>query len=166
MLRFVWVLVLALAAGPLHAGEFQKWTGARTPPLSLKGLDGRARTLASVRGKVVVVNFWATWCEPCRTELPAFDKLREEFGERRLEVWGVNYAEPAQRVRRFLEQVPVGFSVLMDEEGAVSKQWGVRVLPATFVLGTDGRIRYALRGEIEDGGDGLKKVIRELLPGT
>ena len=158
---FLFSGLLATGAG---AQELRPWTGGATPPLALGDLDGKLHRLEAYRGKVVLVNFWATWCEPCRDEMPSIGKLRESLAGRRFTVLAVNLGESEARVRRFLEAMPVAFPVLLDRDTASAKAWGARILPASFLVGADGRIRYSVLGEIDWGGDKARRAVLELLP--
>jgi thiol-disulfide isomerase/thioredoxin len=160
--------LLALAAlalaGAAGAAELKPWTGGPTPPLVLEDLHGRAHSLADdYRGKVVLVNFWATWCEPCLAEMPSIERLRKSLADRPFAVLAVNLGEPLGRIERFLERVPVGFPTLRDRDTAVAKAWKARVVPATFLVGPDGRIRYVHYGELDWSSDPVRKRVAELL---
>ena len=152
---------LATAAGA--AGEIQAWKGGPTPALELQDLQGRAHRLADYRGKVVLVNFWATWCEPCRAEMPSMEQLRKSLAGKPFEVLAVNLGEPPSRIERFLEKLPVSFPLLLDRDTATAKAWKARILPASFLLGRDGRIRYVHYGEIDWSGPAARAKIAELL---
>ena len=95
-------------------------------------------TLTAYRGRVVLVNFWATWCEPCREEMPALQALQDKLGKERLVVLAVNYGESPEKVQQFVHHTPVDFPLLLDRHMEAAKAWGVRVLPTSFVLGQDG----------------------------
>jgi peroxiredoxin len=146
------------------AQQLKPWSGGATPPLALQGIDGRLHRLEDYRGKVVLVNFWATWCEPCREEMPSMNKLRAALAGQQFEVLAVNLAEPESRIRRFIEQVPLDFPVLMDRDSAAAKAWRARVLPISFLVGPDGRIRYWVVGEIDWMQERARKAIETLLP--
>lgn len=142
------VLAIATAVAPAAPpAELKPWLGGPAPALALQDLQGAAQTLQAHRGKVVVLNFWATWCEPCREEMPSFNKLRKTFAGRPVEVLAVNVGEGEGRIKAFLDKVPVEFPVLLDRDAAASKAWKVRMLPATFILDREGRIRYSHAGE-------------------
>lgn len=157
-------LALALAAPLAGAQELRPWRGGAAPPLALQDLEGRAHRLEDYRGKVVLVNFWATWCDPCRAEMPAMNQLRASLAGRPFAVLAVNLAESESRIRRFMEQVPLDFVVLLDRDSGAAKAWKARVLPVSFVLDAGGRIRYSALGEIDWAQDGVRKAILALMP--
>jgi thiol-disulfide isomerase/thioredoxin len=156
-------LLLAPGAG-FAKDDLKAWTGGPTPALRLKDLEGREHALEAYRGKVVLVNFWATWCAPCLEEMPSIERLRQSLAGRPFAVLAVNLAEPDERVRAFLAKVPVGFPVLMDREAAAARAWKARMLPATFIVGADGRVRYSYVGELDWSREPVRKQIADLLP--
>jgi thiol-disulfide isomerase/thioredoxin len=155
------VLGLALLATPAAAEVLKPWTGGATPALELSDLQGGKHRLADYRGKVVLVNFWATWCEPCRDEMPSIERLRASLEGRKFAVLAVNLAEPESRIRKFLDAVPVGFPVLLDRDSQTTRAWQAKLLPATYIVGPDGRIRYRHVGEL----DWSKPEVRNLILG-
>ena len=160
-------ILLALAAAWAFAAgaqELKPWTGGSAPSLSLEDLDGRPHSLETYRGKVVLVNFWATWCEPCRDEMPSIERLRSSLDGRPFVVLAVNLAEPTSRIRRYLEKVPVGFTVLQDRDTSTAKAWKARILPATYVIGPDGKIRYSYVGELDWSQEKVRRTIVSLFP--
>ena len=96
---------------------------------------------------MVIVNFWATWCAPCRDEMPSLNALKGSLEGKPVAFLAVNLGEGEGRITEFLKRVPVDFPVLLDRDGQASKAWKARLLPATFILGFDGRIRYHSAGE-------------------
>jgi thiol-disulfide isomerase/thioredoxin len=152
---------LALLGSPAVAQVLKPWSGGATPPLELSDLQGTRHRLADYRGKVVMVNFWATWCVPCRDEMPSIERLRASLEGRRFAVLAVNLAEPESRIRKFLEAVPVRFPVLLDRDTQASKAWQARLLPATYIVGPDGAIRYRHVGEL----DWSRPEVREAILG-
>ena len=160
-MRFVFLIACLLAA-PVHANELKRWSGP-TPPLELVDLDGKRHRLGDYRGSAVVVNFWATWCEPCRDEMPSLERLRASVQGRPVVILAVNLAEPESRVRKFLDAMPVRFPILMDRDAGVAKAWQARLLPATYVLGPDGAIRYRHLGELDWSRPEIRAQITDLI---
>jgi thiol-disulfide isomerase/thioredoxin len=161
------LLAAALLLGPAGGAAqeaLRPWQGGPTPALRLEDLEGRAHALESYRGKVVLVNFWATWCEPCKQEMPSIERLRQSLAGRPFAVLAVNLAEPQARVQAFLAKVPLGFPVLLDRDAAAAKAWKARMLPATFIVGADGRVRYSYVGELDWSREPVRKQIAALLP--
>jgi peroxiredoxin len=154
------LLFICVAAG---AAELKPWPGGPTPALELEDMHGQTHRLADYRGKVVVVNFWATWCEPCRAEMPSMDGLRSSLQDKPFEVLAVNLAEPLSRIEKFLGTMPLRFPLLRDRDGSVAKAWKARLLPASFVLGRDGRIRYVAYGEVDWTSEAVRARVNELL---
>jgi thiol-disulfide isomerase/thioredoxin len=158
---------LMLAVVPLAAcaqGALQAWTGpAAAPPIELRTLDGRPLALSELRGKVVVVNFWATWCEPCIDEMPSMQRLREKLAGEAFEILAVNFQEGEPRIRGFLKRVPVTFPIVRDTDGSAARAWKVRIFPSSFVVDAAGTIRYALVGTIDWAAPETEETLRALL---
>lgn len=152
------------AAAACGAADLKAWTGGPPPALELKDLEARPHRLADYRGRVILINFWATWCGPCRDEMPSIQRLKEKLAGRPFAVLAVNLDEPESRVRKFLSQMTVDFTVLLDPERKAAKAWEARILPASFVIGPDGRIRYSLVGEINWDHERVVSRVSELLP--
>ena len=158
------VLLVSLASFAADAQGLKPWAGGATPSLALRDLEGRQHRLEDYRGKVVLVNFWATWCEPCREEMPAMQKLRAALAGRPFEVLAVNLAESEARIRRFTAETPIAFPVLLDRDGGVAKSWRARVLPVSFVIGPQGKIRYSVLGELDWSEESIRRAIVALMP--
>jgi thiol-disulfide isomerase/thioredoxin len=163
-MRLLVALCLSACATLAAAQQLRAWPGGATPPLALQDLDGRPHALEDYRGKVVLINFWATWCEPCRAEMPSINKLRASLAGQPFVVLAVNLGENEQRIRRFMAQVPLEFTVLLDRDNAAAKAWRTRVLPASFLVGPDGRVRYAVIGEYDWEQDAARKAVLALMP--
>ena len=158
--------MLCAAAGvPAAAAELAPWQGGSTPGLELRELSGASHDLAAYRGKVVLVNFWATWCEPCRAEMPSIERLRQQFSDAPFAVLAVNVDEPEARIRKFLERMPLRFVILLDPGMQATRTWNARILPASFLIGRDGRIRYSVRGDLDWSSERVVATVRELLRG-
>jgi len=150
------MLLLGSSAG---AAGLQARDPAPAPPLVARDLGGKERALADYRGKVVLLNFWATWCPPCRREMPSMERLRVKMQGRPLEIIALDSAEPIEDVKGFLATMKLEFTILLDPDGAITKRWKVFGLPTTFLLDRQGRIRYVLSGAAEwDEGDALQAI--------
>lgn len=151
--RQILLAAAALAArGPAAAAETLRtdWPrGKRTPPLQLELLDGTRWSLDQQRGDVLLINFWASWCEPCRDEMPALVRLAERERANGLRVLAVNYREPADTVRRFLAATPLALDIALDVDGSAAKAFDVHGFPGTVAIGRDGRVRFVTMGECD-----------------
>jgi len=156
------VLLLAVAL-PAAAQELKPAPATPAPALELSDLAGRTHKLADYRGKVVLVNFWATWCEPCREEMPSIERLRASLEGRPFAVLAVNLAEPESRIRKFLDTMPLGFAVLLDRDAKVARAWQAKMLPATYVVDRDGMVRFQHRGELDWSRPEVRRQIAALL---
>ena len=135
------LLFFALGIGVswLWRSREQLRVGKPAPDFTLPALDGRLVRLRDYQGRVVVLNFWATWCTPCQEEMPLLDQLHRSASEE-LVVLAVNQGERPEQVQAFLEQHQLRLPVLLDRDTRVSRQYGVRGLPTTIVIDPTGRI--------------------------
>ncbi len=120
-------------------------------------------SLEKLRGKVVLVNFWATWCEPCVAEMPALQKLQREFADQGFEVLGVNYQEGPARINAFITKHSIRFPVVRDDDGAAAKAWGAQVFPASFLIDRAGRRRFYCLGDVDWTSPKMMNTIRMLI---
>ena len=160
---------LALAATQTFAQagfDVQPWPASKPAP-QLAGFDaaGKALALTSLRGQAVVINFWASWCEPCREEMPSLAQLaRAHTGK--LHVLAVNYKESPVAVAQFVATTDLELPTLRDPDGALARAWGIRVFPSTVLVGADGRVRSVVRGALDWNGAAAQPLIAPLLPGA
>jgi cytochrome c biogenesis protein CcmG, thiol:disulfide interchange protein DsbE len=157
------LLIALLFCQSVAAAELKRWDGGATPELALEDLAGKQHNLADYRGKVVLVNFWATWCEPCRAEMPSMDRLRGSLEGKPFAVLAVNLAEPLSRIEKFADATPVRFPLLRDRDGSAAKTWKAKLLPASFLIGRDGRIKYVAYGELDWTSEPVRARVTELL---
>ena len=111
----------------------------RPPDFSGITADGKTVSLAGLRGRVVLLNFWATWCNECRPEMPMFERLHREFSARGLSVIGINAREGTAAVREYSKELGLTFPLLLDSRGEINAAYGVIGLPTTFLIRRDGR---------------------------
>ncbi len=155
----------ALASGARAAYQVRPWSGA-VPPLMLHDLHGKPWDLAALHGRPVLLNFWATWCEPCREEMPSLQALARRHDSDALAVLMVNYRESESTIRRFLERTPLALPVLLDRDGSAARAWTSRVFPTTVLIDRSGRPRHQVVGAVDWAGDDARQWPRELLPGA
>lgn len=152
-----------LARPALASAVLTEWKGPpAAPAIELFTPEGTVFTLASLRGRVVLVNFWATWCEPCVTEMPSLQRLRDQFAPR-FEVLGVNYQEGPARIRAFIDKSGISFPIVRDTDGAVAKAWGARIFPASYVVDRAGNVKHVLIGGADWTSAALVSTIQRLL---
>ena len=135
------------------------------PGFSLADMDGETHALADYRGQVILLNFWATWCPPCRREMPALEALYLKYREQGLVVLAVNQWEDADHVFAYMGDLNVfpSFPILFDPESRVAEDFGVKGLPTSFVIDRQGRIVYrAVGGRVFDH-PGIERILRPLL---
>ncbi len=160
----------ANAASPEHpdiATTLSPWRGRPAAPATeLKTLDGAAWSLAALRGKVVIVNFWATWCEPCRAEMPSLMRLREQFAGAPLEVVAINYLDDETNIREFLKVMPLAMTIVRDRDGAAAGAWRARALPTSYVVDGKGIVRYSVFGSADWTAAPIVAAMRQLLTTT
>jgi thiol-disulfide isomerase/thioredoxin len=138
---------------------------AQAKDFAFKDLDGKLQRLSDYRGKVVLVNFWATWCPPCRREMPSMERLHQKLKDQPFAILAVNQMENFDLVFSFtgqLEPAPT-FPILLDGEGKSAKAWGVKGLPASFIVDKQGRIAYRAMGGREFDHPEMEKVLRALI---
>lgn len=151
-------------SGNAFKESLQPYPGEQfAPPFVLEDLQGNSYDLAEYRGKVVLLNFWATWCPPCVKEIPSLGRLQERLADEPFVVLSVDIGEEPEAVAAFLQKIPAQFPVLLDQAGDTVQSWNIRAFPTTFLLDKTGKIRYAYFGALEWDDDGVVETIRQLL---
>ena len=162
MLRAV-VFVFVLAALP-HSASGQ---GVQAPSLTLKSIEGRTVRLSDYRGKVVLINFWATWCPPCRAEIPDLVKLQREYGQDGLQIIGITYQpEGRAHVRKFTRGLKVNYPIVLGTPETKAAFSPDETLPLTVIIGREGTIRGAIAGILlpEEFNVQIKPLLRRRAP--
>jgi peroxiredoxin len=131
------------------------------PNFSLKSISGQAVRLADYKGKVVLLNFWATWCEPCRIEIPAFVELQDRYGSHGFQVIGIATDDETEPVQQFYTRYKMNYPVAMSHRKTIDRYGGIAALPTTFLIGRDGKIHYRVVGAVNL--DSVERWTRDLL---
>jgi peroxiredoxin len=137
--------------------------GTAAPDFTLRTVDGQNLRLNEQRGRVVLVNFWATWCGPCRQEMPHLNRLYEKYRASGFVLLGVNVDEDTRAAVGVASKLGVKFPVLPDADKTVSRLYDLRAMPSTVLIDRDGRVRHLHRGYLAGYEDTYDKQIRELL---
>lgn len=157
-------VALALPRFACAAPVVRPWpAGKATPPLALTDLDGAAWTLSALKGRPVIVNFWATWCEPCRAEMPSLELLATRHERAGLVVVAVNYRESLPTIRHFLDVLPFSLPILLDADGEAASAWTPRVFPTTVLIDRAGVPRQSVIGELDWMGSAAAALVEPLL---
>ncbi len=136
------VLLLSLSGAAFGA----KAIGGAAPDFTLKSLSGKNIKLSEMRGTVILLNFWASWCAPCRTEMPLLSQLHDKYKDLGFTVLGVNVEQDSNMARRYISERPVDFPVLLDNSNKVSKLYQVVAMPTTVLIDRDGNKRFLHQG--------------------
>ncbi len=151
LLLLAWLL-------PAQAQVFSR--GDPAPDFALKDSQGRTVTLASLRGRQVYLDFWASWCGPCRQTFPWMNTLQQRIGHDKLTVLAVNVDEDPAAAAEFLRQHPAGFTVLFDAGGRTAARYQLQGMPSSFLIGADGRLRWSHLGFRSGDGERLEAMLR------
>lgn len=142
-------LLLAAACGLAQEGRAQSLVGKAAPVFTRRDLSGRLIHMRRLRGQVVLLNFWATWCAPCLNEMPAFDAWRRQFGAQGLAVIGISMDDDAAAARRMAERLKIEYPVAMGDARLAESYGRVLGLPKTFLIGRDGKVLAEFEGETD-----------------
>jgi peroxiredoxin len=169
VIGIVLLLAVALGAGVHFLGDelFPVAVGSQAPDFKAVSVDGtkRTKTLADYKGKVVLLNVWATWCEPCRVEMPSIERLHREFGPKGLSVVAVSVDDPGAETRivDFTKELGLSFEVLHDPDQGITRAYQITGYPETFVIARDGTIRKKVIAAADWSSDANRALVRELL---
>jgi peroxiredoxin len=164
ILLSLFILVVSLPSIAQQAGKglTQLPDRPQAPDFVLTDIDGNQYRLSDYRGQVVIINFWATWCPPCRAEMPSMQRAWQQLEKEGTLMLGINVGEDEDTIFQFTANYPVEFPLLMDQDSRVINQWPVRGLPTTFVVSPEGKITYRAIGGREWDDPDLLAMVRAL----
>ena len=156
---FFVAMVLILLAPTGYADNIK----GLAPDFTLKSRSGENIKLSELRGEVVMINFWASWCAPCRQEMPLLEDIYKKFGDLGFTLLAVNVEEDSSKADNLLRDVPVTFPVLYDNTNKVTKLYKVVAMPSTVLVDRNGNLRYLHRGYLPGYEEEYKKQVSELI---
>lgn len=160
-LRFL--LLLSVIVGLFASNASALGVGARAPDINLVDLSGKLVTLGDLKGKVVLVDFWASWCAPCREELPVLEALHKKYRAQGLVVVGVNADSDQANMQKFLRRTPLGFTVVHDGKREVAGRYAPPKMPSSYLIDRKGLVRHVQAGfKASDAAD-LENHVKALL---
>jgi len=161
--RITLFAILFSIAGVLQAANLKPVEGTvAAPALVLQDLQGNKQDLKDYKGQVVLVQFWATYCGPCRKEMPSMNIMMKKMSGVPFKILAVDMGETRQEVEQFVSEVKPEFTILMDEDGSSISDWKVFAAPSNFIIDPDGNIRYTLFGGVEWDSDELIEKLKAI----
>jgi len=151
------ILLLALPAWAGAAGDVQ------APGFTLQSVDGKTVTLGQFKGDVVMINFWASWCGPCRQEMPLLDDIYKQYKDMGFVLLGINVEPDASNANGWLKKTPVSYPILYDPKSAVSQLYQVQAMPTTVIIDRQGIVRYVHNGYLPGDENQYMNSIRSLI---
>ena len=163
VLVVVCLLVLNLSA-KAQGFDVQPWPAKKPIPVfEATDLSGKVWHSSDLRGRAVLINFWASWCEPCRAEMPSLQSLSQFYGPEKLGVLALNFKESKTVAERYVQRTGLTLPVLLDPDGLLARQWGATAFPTTVLIAADGRVKGVVRGELDWTGQAAARLVEPLL---
>ena len=155
-------IALTGAAAPARAVE----AGAPAPNFSLPNAKGEPLALDKLRGRVVYVDFWASWCGPCRRSFPWMNEMQQKYGNKGFTVVAINVDKKRADAEKFLAQIPANFQVVYDEAGTTPAAYAVKGMPSSYLIDARGNVSYVERGFVDESKTPLEERVKALLAVT
>ena len=158
------IIIITLFLSSMFAGNaISAELNKSAPDFTLKALSGENVRLKELSGQVVLINFWASWCGPCRKEMPLLDELHAKYSDLGFTVLGVNVEQQNQKAKEFINELNVSFPILLDEQNTVSKLYDVEAMPTTVVIDRNSNLRYVHYGYQAGDEKRYKKMVKALI---
>lgn len=159
---------LAVMAATLLACASASALSSGDAPPAIDALDqaGNKVDLAALDGKVVLIDFWASWCKPCRQELPLLERLHQQYASQGLVIVGVSIDSSLKKMKRFLNDTPVSFRIVHDRRAEIASRYQPPTMPSSYFIGRDGKIRYVHEGFRKEDAAKIESRIKSLLAET
>jgi len=159
-------LALRATSAQAQSGyEVRSWPAhKRSPAIARLDAEEKPVPLSSLKGQALLINCWATWCEPCREEMPSLSQLAQ-LQSGKLRVVAVNFKQSVATAQRFQDATGLDLPVLYDPEGALARAWGIRVFPSTVLIDAKGRVHSVVRGALDWNSAAATQLVAPLLPG-
>lgn len=155
------MVAVTATAGGLQALDSKP----QAPDFELQSLTGETVRLSTLKGKVVLVNFWASWCAPCRAEMPSMERLWKKMDRENFNLLAINAGQEKSDIAKFFFSLrkPITFPVLLDEQSSASQYWPIKALPVTFILDREGRVAYVSHGAKRWDSKKVRQVLQQLM---
>jgi len=159
----VFVISASFGMGNIANASQKTLDGSPAPDFTLKSRSGKNLRLSDYRGQVVMVNFWASWCGPCRQEMPILEKMFKRYSKLGFVILGVNTEQDSSKANAYLRDIKVSFPILYDTTSKVSKTYSVQAMPTTVIIDRNGKMRYLHAGYKSGYENDYKKQIKKLI---
>ena len=160
------LLITLLSPRAAYSEELEPYTDSTTREFTLPDIKGETQSLSDYRGKVVLVNFWASWCMPCVQEMPELTQLKQHLADQPFVILALNVGEGEKRVKHFAKRTSFDLPVLMDNSSKVFNEWKIEIMPTSFLIDASGRVRYRARGNPGWDNDQTLSLIENLIKET
>ncbi|CAA6815528.1 MAG: Thiol:disulfide oxidoreductase related to ResA [uncultured Thiotrichaceae bacterium] len=137
-------------------------TSIQTPDRPFQDLNGTSYTMENLKGKPIIINFWATWCPPCRAEMPSMNRAWAKVKDEGILMFAANVGESPETIAKFTEEIPIDFPIILDVNAKLSMAWGVRGMPTTYIIDAKGKVVYSAVGERPWDDDSILDAVRAL----
>ena len=161
VLTAILVILLALGSMATSCQSEAPQVGKRAPDFQLNTLDGQSVSLGDLKGKPVLLNFWATWCGPCRIEMPFLQQIYDEWRGRGLVLLAINISESPSQIAEFMQNQGLSFPVLLDSGGEIAQKYNIQYIPSTFFIDKDGIIQDMKVGSFQSKAE-IESILNKL----